>query len=513
MRTSPAVLVTVISCVWAAGCGGSGASGPVVSVTPATIPVSTGDGATIFAASLSNGAIEPVTWTLTGPGTLSTTSGLQTNYLPPPLGSSAGTATLRASAGCGPGCVPVGDNATITISTATTGTLTITVVLQSSAAANLTVTGPNSFSQAVSTTGVITLAGLVPGSYTVTAAPVIDTTNPIVTSQFSAPPVSVPVAANAAASATVTYVPEPGYGMLWAAGVTANTLDGFTSGDLTVNKTPSVSPGTGGAVQGIAFDASGTLWASLNSTSDSVVSYAAAGLASSDPLTPAVTLSDSNISDPAGLAFGPDGRLWVANCATNSITAYARSGGAAVVIITSPSGMLLKCPRAIAFDTAGNLWVANSSGVAERFPNAQIASTNNAPLADVTLTAPTSPASSQPTGIALDATGNVWVAFCAGSTVARYAANGATVTGTPAAVLTPSGASPVSLDCPVAVALDNSGQLWVANKGTSGGTLSQFGLTDMGTGGAATPLTQLTVGGTVGGLAFNPTPTNLPIRH
>jgi hypothetical protein len=506
MRTSPAVLVTFIFSVWASGCGGSGATGPVVSVSPGTLTVSTGDGATTFAAVLSNGAIAPVTWTLTGGGSISTTSGAQTSYQPPPLGASAGTATVRASAGCGAGCVPVGDNATITINTATTGTLTISVQLQSSTAASLTVTGPNSFSQVVTTTSTTTLTGLAPGSYTVTAAPVIDNTSTIVTAEYSAPPVSATVAANAAASATVTYASEPGYGMMWITGVSANTVDGFTAGDLTINNAPSITPTTGGTVQGIAFDTDGNMWASIKGP-DSVVGYAAAGLANSSALTPTVTLTDAHISDPAGLAFGPDARLWVANCTTNSITAFPRAGGAVAVVITS-SGGLINCPRGIAFDTAGNLWVANAGGVVERFPNAQIVTTNTAPVPDVTLTA-----SSQPYGIALDASGNVWVSFCAGSTVARYNASGSSVTTTAAATLTPTGV-PVSLSCPVALALDNSGQLWVANKGTSGGTLSQFGLADMATGGAATPLTQLPgVGVTVGGMAFNPTATNLPIRH
>lgn len=37
---------------------------------------------------------------------------------------------------------------------------------------------------------------------------------------------------------------------------------------------------------------------------------------------------------------------------------------------------------------------------------------------------------------------------------------------------------------------------------------------DMATGGPALPLLQLTgIGVTVGGLAFNPTPANLPLRH
>src|SRR5450631_1741156 len=120
MRTASAIVVTVICSVWALGCGSNGASGPVVSVSPQTLPVSTGDGATTFQVNLSGGAVDPVTWTLTGPGSLSSLTGDSTIYQPPPLGAGGGTATLRATAGCGAGCAPVGDTATITINTATT---------------------------------------------------------------------------------------------------------------------------------------------------------------------------------------------------------------------------------------------------------------------------------------------------------------------------------------------------------------------------------------------------------
>lgn len=512
MRTAFAVLLSVLGSVWVLGCGSSGASGPVVSVSPGTLTVTTGDGATTFAAILSNGAVDPVTWTLTGPGTISATTGAQTSYQPPPLGGAGGTAMLRASAGCGASCVPVGDTATITVNAATTGTLTLTVQLQGSGPANLTVTGPNSFSQTVSTNGTATLTGLAPGTYTVTAAD-ITVNDPIVTSQYSAPAVSVPVVANAAAAATVTYAAKPGYGMLWTVGATSDTLDGFSSGDLTVNKAPSVTPSAGALVQGVAFDASGNLWASLKGATDSVVSYAPAGLANSAPLTPSVTLTDPNISDPAGVAIGPaDGRLWVANCGKNSVSAYPLTGGSAEVIISNPTGSLFACPRGIAFDSTGNLWVANASGVAERFPKGQIQATNNTPSADVTLTPPSG--SSQPYGIAIDTHGNVWVSFCAGSAVSLYDANGSSVTVTPASTLTPYSGSLISLDCPVALALDNSGLLWVANKGTgtNATTLSQFAASDMATGGAAIPLSELPgIGITVGGLAFNPTPTGLPL--
>ena len=56
----------------------------------------------------------------------------------------------------------------------------------------------------------------------------------------------------------------------------------------------------------------------------------------------------------------------------------------------------------------------------------------------------------------------------------------------------------------------------MANKGTgtNAATLSQFAASDMAMGGAAIPMSELPgIGITVGGLAFNPTPTGLPIRH
>jgi hypothetical protein len=515
MRTSPAVLLTILlGTLVGLGCGGNGASGPVVAVSPATLTVSTGDGATTFLASLSNGAVDPVTWTLSGPGAISATTGDTTSYQPPALGEGGGTATLRATAGCGANCVAVGDTATITVNTATTGTLTITVQLQGGTQASLAVTGPG-YSQTVTTSFSTTLTGLSPGSYTITGAPIV-VQDLIVNSQYVAPPVTVAVVANAAATAMVNYASIPGYGMLWVPGANLFSLDGFASGDLTVNKAPSLTPGTAAQVQGIAFDISGNMWASLAGPgAGSVVHYPAAGLANPGQLTPDVTLADARIASPAGVALGPDGRIWVANCAPDSITAYPLLGASTPdIVITNPGAGLLKCPRGIAFDSTGNLWVANKNGVAERFPSTQLGSTNSNASVDVTLTAP--PNSSQPYAVALDENGNVWVAFCSGSTVASYASASFPGTTTPAAVLTSLlTAMPRTLDCPVALALDNSGLLWVANAGTDAGpSLSQFGATDMMNGNdAGTQVSVTGIGVTVGGMAFNPTAPGLPLRH
>ncbi len=510
MRASAVVLFCTLLSVWTFGCGSSPASGPVVTVSPATFTVTTGDGATTFVAVLSNGAVDPVTWSLSGPGTISTTSGDQTAYQPPALGQSGGTATLRATAGCGTGCGPVGNTATITVNAARTGNLTIAVTgLPSVAPASLTVSGPNNYSQTVSTAQSVTVTGLAPGAYTVTGADIVDSTNPIVNGKWTAPAAPATVAANAVANVTLVYASLPGYGRLWVAN--GATLDGFTPGDLQVNRAPGLTPTTASAVQGMAFDSTGAVWTAQPGAPDAVVSYAAAGLASSSALSAAVTLSGAPISSPEGVAIGPDGRLWVANCATNTVAAYPLTGGSAAVELT---GSAFQCPSGLAFDTAGNLWVANRSGVAERVPSSHLSS-NNAPVPDITLAPPTSPDAGLPSALALDAQGNVWVAFCGGPAVARYASSNGSVSTTPVATLTQTG-TPPSLDCPVALALDNSGELFVGNAGTAGasGTLSWFAAADMADGGAATPLfflPNITVG--TGGLAFNPTPANLPIRH
>ena len=509
MRTASAVLLVVIGSVSGLGCGSNGATGPVVSISPATLTVHTGDGATTFAAVLSNGAVDPVTWALAGPGSISATTGDQTSYTPPALGASGGTATLRATADCGAGCAPVGFTATITVDTATTGTLTITVTTPNLMSASLTVSGPNSYTQSINTPTGTTLTGLAAGTYTVTAQP-ITINDPIVTSEYTAPTVQAAVTANAAAAAAITYAAPPGSGLLWTVG-TADTLEGWSSANLRANTFPDVSPGTSSSVQGIAFDASGNMFASLAGPPGSVVSYAPAGLANSDPLTPSVTFNDSNINNPSGVALGPDGRLWVANCGNNRIAVYPLAGGPADFVITSPS--LFNCPNGIAFDSSGALWVANANGVVERFQNAEVEAGNSMPVADVTLTPPSNPASSQPYGIALDTEGNVWVSFFVGSTVARYNVVGFPGTTTPAAVLSPTDAGPESLDHPVALAIDNSGLLWVANAGQTQ-ALSQFAAADMDAGGAAAPITVVQgIGVTLGGLAFNPSPANLPINH
>ncbi|MDX2008178.1 MAG: CAP domain-containing protein [Meiothermus sp.] len=91
-----------------------------LSVSPTATTVTVGGAAVPFTATLTN-STSPITWTLTGPGSISGTTGPNVSYTPPTTGG-AGTAILTARAGA-----LLTATATITINAAApTPTLTIT---------------------------------------------------------------------------------------------------------------------------------------------------------------------------------------------------------------------------------------------------------------------------------------------------------------------------------------------------------------------------------------------------
>lgn len=92
---------------------------PTLTVNPTTTTVTVGGAAVTFNATLA-GATDTINWTLTGPGTLSASTGATTSYTPPGTGD-AGTATLTATAGA------LTASASITINAAQAPTPSLTV--------------------------------------------------------------------------------------------------------------------------------------------------------------------------------------------------------------------------------------------------------------------------------------------------------------------------------------------------------------------------------------------------
>lgn len=106
----------------------------------------------------------------------------------------------------------------------------------------------------------------------------------------------------------------------------------------------------------------------------------------------------------------------------------------------------LSTPYSVAIDASGNAWVANEGGstVAELSPTGSVVAT------------PTATGLYGPQGIAIDTVGNVWVANTAGNSVIKFTLTSGIVTGNNS--FTAGGIS-----APSAIALDTSNNAYIAN--------------------------------------------------
>jgi sugar lactone lactonase YvrE len=400
-----------------------------------------------------------------------------------------------------------------------TGSLTVTITASAGATPSVTVSGPGGYHQTLSATQ--TLTGLAVGSYTITAprtvstAPIVAT---VITATVSGSPANV--TAGGTANASATYAQMPGTGGLWATNFTDPTsLLKYTAGQLgsSTSNPPAVAIATNGPLDvSLAFDASGNLWVAQYS-SNTVVQYAASQLAANGSPAPAVTLSAvgfSTLNAPGALAFDASGNLWVANGGGNTIVEFtpaqlATSGTpTAAVMLSASSGSLFQ-PTALAFDATGNLWVVNQASVVE-FGLSQLAASGS-PSPAVTLTDDGAGSLTGPLGLAFDQSGNLWVSDgnADRDTVVEFAASQLTASGspTPTVTLRPSTGTANHL---VGLAFDASGDLWVAN--LTAGTILEFVASQLVASGSPTPNT--VIGGLAGSwaLAFDPHATNLPLK-
>jgi streptogramin lyase len=199
---------------------------------------------------------------------------------------------------------------------------------------------------------------------------------------------------------------------------------------------------------------------------------------------------------PLAAAVDSTGAIWVADYGDSSATLLANDGSA----ISGNGGYgasALPFTSAVALDGSHNAWFAVQGGVARltslgvvsnfsccNDPDGiAIDSTGNVWIADygapaiVELTSSGSVAhrvslgdSAGPKGIAIDGAGNVWAANYFGDSAVELAGSTATVTSPP---------NGYGLDAPLkepyGLAIDASGNLWISNASSNGGnTLTQF---------------------------------------
>ena len=154
---------------------------------------------------------------------------------------------------------------------------------------------------------------------------------------------------------------------------------------------------------GIAIDAKGNVW--VTNYGDGTVSE----LNSSGALIQTYTVG----AGPRGIAIDPSGNVWVANSGSDS------APGSTVTMINPTAGTTTNYtvgsgPHSIAIETTGNVWVTNFGTTLSAGNNiTELVFNSNGNNYNLTLPASTLTRSytvgSNPEGIAIDFSGNVWV--------------------------------------------------------------------------------------------------------
>ena len=198
-------------------------------------------------------------------------------------------------------------------------------------------------------------------------------------------------------------------------------------------------------------------------------------------LVTTIVPAGSDFNNPYGIAVDPSGNLYVADYGNNAIKKITPAG----VVSTFYSTGLIN-PQGVATDAAGNIYIsdsgnnrilkATSAGVAAVYAGTgSVGFINGAAVSTATF--------NDPAGLVLDAAGNVYVADYGNNAIRKITPAGvvSTLAGSGTAGATNATATSASFRNPYGIAIDQSGNLFVADEGnnlirkvTSAGVVTTF---------------------------------------
>jgi sugar lactone lactonase YvrE len=360
------------------------------------------------------------------------------------------------------------------------------------------------------------------GSYMV-AAVRVTAPDPLVRRAFTPTVMTSPTCVKNGMTATVrvVYAEIATSNKLWLGNANGPAqLLGFASSAVRMTGTPpaTVAAMVKGATN-LAFDRDGNLWAGGNTVADPpILRIPATTLGASGAKTADIALDGPELNGGSpratSLAFDKDGNLWSTvgwkNTAIRFAAAQLTTSGSPVpgVILAGFNG-----PRGLAFDKNGNLWLGNAGeNRVVRIDAAHLATSGTA--APDLIIAARSPAPvildrSNPSSLAFDKSGNLWVSY-EGGLVMLPAAD---LAGTGTKELTPAIQIAVSVTAlPEGIAIDEGGGIWFA---ASAGNFARLGPEQLTSGGDKTPVTVITSPDVMnaGDFALFPAPAGLPLYH
>jgi sugar lactone lactonase YvrE len=251
---------------------------------------------------------------------------------------------------------------------------------------------------------------------------------------------------------------------------------GSSTGLLNEAPTATIAGSNTGLIQPffIGLDSSGNIYVTDDDAS-SVFVYPALGSSSgllNEAPTATISGSNTNLINPQGIALDSSRNMYVAEDLSSSVFVYPAVGSSTGLLDEAPSAAIsasfttgLRLPLGIAIDSSGKVYVAaDGFGFPSVFVYPAGSNANTAPIATIS---GSNTGLEDPQGIALDSSGNIYVANGSTSSVLVYPAlRGSTglLNEAPTAYIS---GSNTGLSDPIGIALDPSGNIYVADSGAA----------------------------------------------